>query len=312
MKTAEKLVHRVAVGFPGFEKTASLGMPQIFSFSDRSCEEWYSEGVRPVFRALGENRHFPVFRMSHGELHLALGVRLRPDASMKEKIAYRYRRALVALGLRPPHREFSAGAGTAEEFSSAELQRARSRYVPALRNIAAEGLLAGCFQTNPGYIEYFPDFFHWLDQEKIPLTPLNYIPFYSVYAMIFGPDGSRLFDGRRILIINYLPEEKKRALSSEFFRRRVESVQFMNIRPDKALFETIDLNQIKRPVDLVLVGAGCGAAPIADQIRPLAAVVIDAGFAIDALANPDVRWHRPFCIPDDEFELEKVRFRTFG
>lgn len=308
----KSLTTKIPQSYPGFHKTVELGVPRIYAFTERSCEEWHQQGIFPLFEALKAKRHFPVFRMSHGELHLALGKRLRPDATLKNRISFCVHRIQEKLNLRPPHREYSAGAGTAEEFSKAELNEARSRYIPALRNIAKEGLLAGCFQTNPGYIEYFPDFFDWLDQHEIPLTPNNYIPFYSVYVMIFGPDSARLFQGNRILVVNYLTAEKRRALSAALTGRGAASVQFIDTPPDRALFHEISLDEIDGLIDLVLVGAGCGAATITEQLRPLRSVVIDAGFALDALARPELRYDRAFCVPDDVFDPAKVKFRTFG
>lgn len=298
--------------FPSFHKTAQLGMPQIFAFDERSCEDWYREGMAPMFEAVGQNVHFPVFRISHGELHLALGRRLRPDASLKQKLAHCYHKVKQTLRLEAPHREGPTVNGTWEVFSFSELEAARARYIPALRNIANEGLLAACFQTNAGYVEYFPDYFGWLDANDIPLTPDNYVPFYSIYSMVFGPDSSKIFKGRSILIVNYLPEEKQRVLREALAGRGVSNVQFISIRSDKALFQDLDLSSVEGNVDVVLIGAGCGAAPMTEQLKPLKAVVIDAGFAIDALAKPEARWRRAFCIPDDEFEPERINFPIFA
>lgn len=303
---------RVEQNFPHFSKTAALGMPKIYAFEERPCEDWYREGMKPLFEAIGQNRHFPIFRISHGELHLALGRRVRPDASPKQKLAHYYHKAKQLLRLEHPHREGPTVNGTWELFSYSELEAARARYIPALRNIAKEGLLAACFQTNAGYVEYFPDYFDWLDQNDIPFHRDNYVPFYSVYSMAFGPDSEKIFKGRRLLIVNYLPKEKQQKLRAELSQRGVKSVQFISIRPDKALFQNLDLSVVEGEIDVILLGAGCGAAPMTEQLKPLNAVVIDAGFVIDALAQPEARWRRAFCIPDEEFDPQKVNFPIFG
>lgn len=297
--------------FPGFKKTASLGMPQIFTFDDRPCDKWYIEGMAPLFDSIGQNVHFPIFRISHGELHLALGRRLRPDANTKQKLAHLYHKIKQTIRLEHPHREGPTVNGTWEVFSFSELKAAHARYIPTLRNIAKEGLLAACFQTNAGYIEYFPDFFDWLDKNEIPLNRKNYVPFYSVYSMVFGADSVRIFKDRSVLVINYLPDEKQQVLREALAARGVTKVQFISIRPDKALFQDLDLSKVEGDVDVVLVGAGCGAAPMTEQLKPLKAVVIDAGFAIDALAKPEACWTRAFCVPDDVFDPSRVRFNTF-
>lgn len=306
------LTHKVSQNFPSFGETAGLGMPQIYAFDSRPCAEWYREGMAPLFEAVGQNVHYPIFRISHGELHLALGRRVRPDATPKEKLGHCYHKVKQALRLEHPHREGPTVNGTWELFSFSELEAARARYVPALRSIAKEGLLAACFQTNAGYVEYFPDYFDWLDQHEIPFNHDNYVPFYSVYSMAFGPDSVKIFQGRRLLIVNYLPAEKQERLRAAMQERGVADVQFISIRPDKALFQDLDLSVVEGEIDVVLVGAGCGAAPMTEQLKPLKAVVIDAGFVIDALARPEARWRRAFCIPDDEFDPARVNFPIFG
>lgn len=307
-----KITHKVRQNFPGFSKTAALGMPAIFALEPRECDQWYREGMTPLFDAVGQNQHFPIFRISHGELHLALGRRIRPDATSKQKLAHYYHKLKQALRLEHPHREGPTVNGTWELFTQAELDAARARYIPALRNIAKEGLLAACFQTNPGYVEYFPDYFDWLDEHQIPFNRDNYVPFYSVYSMAFGPDSKKIFQGRRLLIVNYLPAEKQERLRAAMQERGVADVQFISIRPDKALFQDLDLSVVEGEIDVVLLGAGCGAAPMTEQLKPLKAVVIDAGFVIDALAKPEARWRRAFCIPDNEFDPARVNFPIFG
>ena len=79
--------------------------------------------------------------------------------------------------------------------------------------------------------------------------------------MAFGPDSAKIFQGRRILIVNYLPEEKQKRLREAMAERGAESVQFISIRPDKALFQDLDLSSVEGDIDVVLLGAGCGAAP---------------------------------------------------
>jgi hypothetical protein len=306
----DSLTYKITQSFPFFSKTASLGMPKIYAFDQRPCEQWYQEGMAPLLEAVGQNIHFPVFRISHGELHLALGRRLRPDATAKQKMAHCYHKVKQILRLEAPHREGPTVNGTWEIFSQDELESARARYIPALRNIAKDGLLAACFQTNPSYAEYFPDYFDWLDANEIPFHRGNYVPFYGVYSMAFGPDSKKIFQGRSVLIINYLPEEKQSRLREAMADRDVADVQFISIRPDKALFQDLDLSKVSSEIDVVLLGAGCGAAPMTEQLRSLKAVIIDAGFVIDALAQPEARWKRPFCVSDDEFDQEKIKFKT--
>lgn len=298
----------VGLDFPGFSKTAELGMPRVYAFAEEDCKVWYRRTMQPVFDLLGKDRHFPIFRMSHGEYILLLGYQLKADATLRDALGYYYHQFKRTFHLEAAHRSGPTANGTYETFTKSELKRARDFFIPKLRSIAEEGLIAAAFQTNPGYEEYRVKMFDWIERNQIRFTPENYIPFYSVYAAVFGPDSPKLFDGKNILFINYLPEEKKEKLRQEMTLRGAASSQFISISAEQALFQTIDIGSVKRPVDLVLIGAGVGAVSMIEQCRPLNAVCIDAGFAIDALAMPEWRWRRAFCIPDSEFDRERVKF----
>lgn len=294
--------------FPGFSKTTALGMPRLFAFQEEDCRDWYRRAMNPVFKMIGEDRHFPIFRMSHGEYILLLGYQLRAEATPRDVLAFYYHKFKRTFHLEAAHRSGPTANGTWEIFTKRELKHARETFIRLLRPIAGEGLLAAAFQTNPGYIEYCQKMFQWFEDHDIPFNRENYIPFYCVYAAVFGPDRDRLFRNRNILFINYLPEEKKEKLKREMERLGAKSVQFISISAEKALFQKIDIEQVQRPVDLVLIGAGVGAVSMIDQCRPLKAVCVDAGFAIDALAMPEWRCRRAYCMPDDEFNKEIVRF----
>ena len=38
------------------------------------------------------------------------------------------------------------------------------------------------------------------------------------------------------------------------------------------------------------------------------AVKLITGFALTTMGNPELRWNRPFCVPDDEFDANKIGF----
>jgi hypothetical protein len=123
-----------------------------------------------------------------------------------------------------------------------------------------------------------------------------------------GPDRKRLINGRRVLIVSGLTDDKRRGIKRGLTEGGASDIQFLPISPKKALLDTIDLGQIRRPVDLVLVGAGVGSANILVQLEPLGVPCLDVGFALSTLGNPELRWNRPFCVPDDEFDPERIKF----
>jgi hypothetical protein len=74
------------------------------------------------------------------------------------------------------------------------------------------------------------------------------------------------------------------------------------------MFDQIELTKVQGSIDIVLVGAGVGSVYVLVQLAPLNTACLDIGLALSTLANPDLHWNRPFCVPDDEFEINKIRF----
>lgn len=301
------LTHRVVHRLPHFERHYELGAPYILSFRDLDCRVWHEEFSSRIFAAVGCGQHLPVYRMSHGEFIMAVGYQLPPGTSFRSRLIHRYVQLQRRLGLLPVF--FSGSSDNSYEvFSANEIARARAIYTAGLRNIAQEGILAAAFNENPGYIEYLPKYLSWLEQKQVPLHAGNYVPFYSVYALLLGPEGKSLLRGRHVLVVTSFTAEKERRLKMELNVLGVASVQLYPVSACKAMFDKLDLSSIRHPVDIALIGAGVGAASILEQLKPIRAVAIDAGFAIDAMAFPEKRWNRPFCVSDETFVSERVKF----
>lgn len=303
----KQLKYCVPHRLPHFERHYELGAPHVLSFKNVDCREWHREYVSRIKGAVGCGKHFPVFRISHGEFILAVGYQVLAGATLRSRLIHNYQGWKRRLGLIPA---FLSGSkdNSCETFTRDEIARAREIYVTCLRNIANEGILAIALNRNAGYIEYIPKYLAWLERKQILLHEDNYMPFYSIYALLLGPEGAHLFRAKKLLIITSFDAEKKASLECELYRRGAESVQCISISPTRAMFDTIDIDGINRPVDIALIGAGVGAASVIEQIRPLGVVAIDAGFALDALAYPSKRWNRPYCVSDEEFQLDKIRF----
>lgn len=297
--------HRLAFG----DRVSLRGTANLYFFHPVDCREWHDRMVEKIL-AREPGRHFPVFRMSHGEFMLALGYRYpRHDGTSApwcDAITL-YHRLRRWVGLEPAFRSGSH-LNSYEEFTKREMAAAERSYVANLVSISREGILAAAFYDNPGYSEYFPDFFDWMDRRGIVLDVDNYMPFYSVYALLAG---SRLRDvvaGRHVLVATSFRDDKQERLVDAFTRLGARGVQCYATHPSKAIFDRIDLSRVRSGVDVAFVGAGVGAAAVIEQLRPLGALCIDAGFCLDMLAYPDLRWERPYCAPDAMFDLSKVRF----
>ena len=303
--------------YPEFEKHwqafADHGMrrgtAKVHYFHPVDCRDWHNRMVEKIL-AREPGRHFPVFRMSHGEFMLALGYRY-PWNDGRSKLwcdaITMYHRLRRWAGLEPAFRSGSH-LNSYEEFTKEEIRGAERAYIANLASISREGILAAAFYDNPGYSEYFPDFFDWMDRRGILLDTENYMPFYSVYALLAGSRLRDIVAGRQVLVATSFRDDKEERLVRLFTQLGAGGVQCYATHPSKAIFDRIDLGRIRPGVEVAFVGAGVGAAAVIEQLRPLGALCIDGGFCLDMLAYPELRWERPYCAPDTMFDLSKVKF----
>ena len=172
--------------YPEFDKFHKLGASKAYYFDEVDCRDWHTRMISRMLEASHEDRHFPVFRLSHGEFIMALGYRA-PRLNGRSKL---YCDALTTyhairrfLGLEPAFRSGS-DHNSWEEFSKEEHKRAQTAYMENLSKISKEGIIAAAFFDNPGFSEYFPDYFDWMDRNDIILNEQNYMPFYSIYTFL--------------------------------------------------------------------------------------------------------------------------------
>ena len=274
-----------------------------------SCQLWYEDFAGRVLAALNEHRFLPVFRMSHGEFHFALGTRINPELDWFRKL-YTVKTILKEkLGIGAYLNEFSPQAGTREVLSKADYLKIKERVIDDLRWIAERGLLCACFHRSPGYIEYIPEIFDWMDASRIPLNEANYFHFYFVYALLFGAQQVDLLTDRNVLVVTSFPGEKRDRVVRGIRSKGAREVLTLEISPSRALFDKISTDGLPVRPDLVLVGAGVGSTNIIRQLGHLDCPVMDVGFGIDALADDAVRWRRPFCIRNDEWDINRIGFK---
>ena len=307
----DRLRPRVELRIPHFEQHSGLSSARVHAFGDHDCREWYDEFKRRVIAAVESHTYLPLYRMGDGEYAFALG--FRPEdrelfwrLSTKGKI----KRILARLGLRH-HRSGSPEYGF-ETYSPRERQQLEERFVTAMRKVAQEGVLALGLDDSPFYGSYLPDILDWMDRHEVALKRDNYYHVYFLYALLHGPDRIDVLKDRRVLVVTGLDSEKERGIRTGLQREGAADVQFLPISRTKAMTEVLDLTQVDGRVDLALVGAGVGSVNIVTQLEPLSVPALDCGFVLSTLGDPGLRWNRPFCVPDDEFDLERVRFLAAG
>jgi hypothetical protein len=308
-----RLRPRVALHYPGFERTRALSLAvgntaPAYAFADEDCRDWYRRFVDDVLAAVDERRFLPVYRMGDGEFSFALGApeeRLPLRRLRSRQVA---RRALNLLrGRYGGHRSGSAGYGW-EVYSPAERRGLLDAYAADVRFVAERGYLALALADTPLFGGWIAEILDWLDARGVPLHAGNYQHVYAVYALMNGPDRERLLRGRRVLVVNHADAARQAAITGALSRAGAAGVRFISISRDKAMLERLDPRQLHEPVDVVLVGAGVGAANVLRQLEPVGVPALDVGFALDIMAQPELRWRRPFCVPDAEFDLERVEF----
>ncbi|MBW3573093.1 MAG: hypothetical protein KY467_18510, partial [Gemmatimonadetes bacterium] len=282
------------------------GTERVYAFRDEDCRGWYRRFADDVLAAVDERRFLPVYRMADGEFSFALGApeerlplrRLRPRQLAK--------RLLNTLrGRRGGHRSGSPGHGC-EVYSPRERRALLDAYAADLRFVADRGYLALALADTPFFAPWAREILDWLDARGIPVHVGNYQYFYAVYALLHGPDSERLLGGRRVLVVNHADAERQAAIAEALARAGAAATRFISISRDKAMLERLDPRSLVEPVDLVLVGAGVGAANVLRQLEPLGVPALDAGYALDVMAQPALHWRRPYCVADAEFELERV------
>ncbi len=296
---ARQLSHVVDLRVPGYLQVVPAGTIGQKTFAARDSAAWYQAFVDRIAAAVG-TRHLPVYRMADGEFEFCVGERAGKPFTLKPRDVARsliqHTRVLMKR-----RRTDDPGIATCwgETYTAAERADVMRRYVASLQSICRDGLIALHFTaTKVQFGEaYFRPMCEWFDEHAVPLGPDNYLPFYFVYALLCGPDVARLVEGRRVLIVTSVDDDKRARLTAGLDARGAASVSFLPISSSRAMFDQPDPTPYLGEVDVALVGAGIASSLIIEHLRPLAVPCIDAGLALEIFAD-DARRDRIFTVPD--------------
>jgi hypothetical protein len=308
----ERLKARVDLRIPGFTEAVPPGGVIQYALSDRPTGPWYREFVARILSAVGRE-YLPVFRFGDGECVFSVGYRFAPTPPGRSAVIHYAKTFLSAYVKHRLHRNFRSGsAGYGYElYNYRELVDARPRFARYLTDIARHGYIGFNFVVQFGipfcdrYIRPVAD---WLDRENIPIDERNYLPCYFVYAMMLGPDRAKLLADRRVLVITSADDDKETQIRAGLEREGVRSVRFIRISRSHSMFDRVSVEGLRGEVDLVLVGAGVGAAHILEQVKSLQTVCIDSGYVLDCYAEAWRKGTRVFTVADEELRAHPAKY----
>jgi hypothetical protein len=275
----------------GYEDQSWYGGLSFRMLDDEPVQAAFDRFAKRILDGIDRRQFVPVYRMADGELQFLTGK--LPDVPDGTPPA---RKAVHAL-LQPARRvsrtaRFHTCWG--EKYYFWQRNAAVERLRDSIRVIAKHGYLALYFaeRADGWSVEYFEPACDWLDANGIEIHRDNYVPFYSVYGLLSGRTRHEIFRGRNVLVVTHLTEARRGAIEQGLRELGVRSVSFIGIPATGSLFETVDVSKAGQ-VDLALVAAGIGSAPILTQLAPLSVPALDVGIWIDCLVDPSRRRERP-------------------
>jgi len=286
---------------PGFSRYCD-GISFSFCPEPVEMDDWYWSFVNRVRSAMG-SRYLPICRLADGEFRMLFWPVL---PNPRHSAAQRVKDALVTVieAAEMAVRGFRANTAphvSSGQFSAREWSSVRRRASDAFQHVGREGILAMHLGVakQPFQEQYFPSIRRWLAEGGLELSLENYVPFYFVYALLRGPAGDFIFEGRRVVVVHSAEGDRQRNITEAIKRRGAETVIWIHISRARSFADRLDVSTLVGRCDVCLVGAGVGKALVMEQLRPLAVPVIDVGFVFEAWADERRALTRPVMIPDE-------------
>lgn len=283
-----------------FSNSVNKGDVLQYSFEEIEASVWFERFKNEIISSIGK-KYFPVLRISDGEFLFCLG--FKPQ-KFTEITSYKsYLKSLFSaymLGRRTIwFMSGSKGYGY-EKYNFIEWRKLRNIFEISVKGISQNGILAIGFvhQKNPYGEEYHDSMLNWFESKKIELNSNNYYPFYFVYALLNGSSLKQLVENRRILVVSSHEKQAQDRISGSLLSLNANDVCHYSISRTSAMKEKISIKKLPGSVDIILVAAGVGSAQIIPQLSFYETLVIDAGFCVDLLANPELAGRRYFTLSD--------------
>ena len=275
---------------PGFENVHPRGYFHCLALPGTDSRKWYRSFVALCAEKRGTG-YFPVCRLGDGEFEFCLGKWIPAARQLNEPYGgylYRYLRSTLT---HMRSRYFKAGDRLPGLYTKDEWKLSRELAAGALREISEIGVLCPNFEWDDVQFaqQYYIPMLHWLSENKINLTEKNYYSFFFLYAMMAGPDRSKILADSKVLVVTAFDESKMNRLKQNLLSDGCSSVQFVNISSERSMYDTLDLSGIELPVDVVLLGAGVGKFNVMPQLSVTNTICLDIGFVMEIYADPEIR-----------------------
>lgn len=303
-------MHLITEKFPNYSKSEKdFPVRYYYAFANEPSVVVYQRMADQLLAAATKKVWVPLLRMSHGEFTLCVG---RPAPKKITQLPkYYLKNTLRRLGVMPmvDYRGNSKGdlndGKSREKLTVQEFKQLKADWIAAMQVIGRQGIIAPAFNDRTSYVECIDGMIRFFNKNDIRFGSDNFAPMFGVYAFICGPDFRQLVAGRNVVAVTWLDEQRRKGIEHSCRQAGAATVNFIETSPHRAALETIDPAALPVEPDVALFACGLGAVPLIYQFRHTKAVCIDAGFALDVLANPELRGKRAWTLPDDLYDAFK-------
>ncbi|GAB4457320.1 MAG: hypothetical protein Fur0028_11860 [Bacteroidales bacterium] len=285
---------------PGFSKQeAIVESLHVFPPNEMPVEKWYKVFESSILDALSNKKCLPIFRSSHGEFSFVLGKVEIPKEDLWKRIRFYGSRIFRTIKYQSVFYSGTPGYGY-ETYKQWLLPKLREEYAQYLKWISEVGFLCMYFADRDAYpIRLQKEYLEWLQARGIRLDEKNYAHIYFVYGFFNGPHKNGIYKDRNILIVNSNESiERNKSIELNLKKLGAKDVRYLPISRTNSMLDNIIPPSDFDP-DLCLVGAGVGAAKMIYQLRTLNCPIVDVGFILDTLADPNYLKRRIYCVHDD-------------
>jgi hypothetical protein len=296
-----KKLHLIEEKFPHYEKSQKdFPLRNYFSFTNDRSEVVYGKMVERLMGAASAQQWLSVMRFSHGEFDLCLG-KPPPRNIGLAGLARFYLGSFAkrfGIGNAVGYGGSLNDGKSRESLKFSEVSEAKKIWLQSMQQLSTNGLIAANFQDRPDSIDRIEPMRQFCEKHSIHLDADNYAPFFGVYAFICGPDFNQLVAGKHVVAVTWFDAEREAGVRKSCLDAGAASFEALPVSPHRAVLEPMDLSKLGQKPDVALFACGLGSAPRMLEFKDLNAVCLDAGFALDVLANPELRGKRAWTLPD--------------